>query len=388
MIQYTKMSKAITIKQIAKNAINKQNNKNKIIQKLVDSSRVEMLTLNEFVQEIKYDLDNYAYNKLYHSIKDDIPIYLDNELIQWMGFSGILKHQKEALFKLIEKYNISYIEFSNKVYTNFWSRNISTPQSQQNDTQNTNNNNNKNNELDTSLIYPDPKSFNVKATTTKHILIMPDDFKMIIMRLPTRRGEMICRYYITLEKLVKFYTEYQREFKAQESIRYQKLYERVDKNFIEMKQIHEETKQELLLTRETLDETNDRLDDLRDRLDTASDQRVLPTNNRKLREKFILLRLNDEDDTVFDYYVIRCQTRAIKKAIQKIREIYPEAERVLTITCQPNSKNLYNRIKEELADNIEVYKNYISPYNMSHNQFIRRIREINEERYDLIDEDE
>ena len=100
------------------------------------------------------------------------------------------------------------------------------------------------------------------------------------------------------------------------------------------------------------------------------------------------MRLNDTDEMTHEYYVIRCQSRAVRKSVRNIRDLFPDAERILTITCQPNSKNLYNRIKEELRDNIDVYKNYISPYDMSHNRFIRRIREINEERHNLIDDED
>ena len=100
------MSKSITLDTISKNATNNKNAQNEMIQKLVDCSRVEMLSLNQFIKNTKYDLDDYAYNKLYHSIKDDIPIYLDNELIKWMGYQGTLFEQKRAILRLFKKYNI------------------------------------------------------------------------------------------------------------------------------------------------------------------------------------------------------------------------------------------------------------------------------------------
>jgi hypothetical protein len=366
-----------------------QDRKEQMIQKALDKG-LGMLLFSEFIKTTGFKLKEIlSSDMMWNTFKRDIPIYITDELIRIFGYKGELKIQKLSLMKLIKKYDIPIIQMNNDEYNKFTSSLQATPNNEEKDI-----NNQNNDSLNLVEIYPKITKAQLKSKPT-HNFIMPRDLKRLFLVVDTENGDKAREYMISLEEAFTLYTTYQ--IKYENNIRLiaekhfekeSKLHEETRKLFRETKAELKENRIELQNTRETLDETNDRLDDLRDKLDIASDQRVLPTSNRKLREKFILLRLNDEDDTVFDYYVIRCQTRAIKKAIQKIREVYPEAERILTITCQPNSKNLYNRIKEELANNIEVYKNYISPYNMSHARFIKRIREINEERYDLINDED
>ena len=58
---------------------------------------------------------------------------------------------------------------------------------------------------------------NVK--NSKFLIMEPDDLKMAIMQLKTKKGDIIRQYYIDLEKLLKLYVEYTLYFNHRESQR-------------------------------------------------------------------------------------------------------------------------------------------------------------------------
>lgn len=399
-----------------KNAIKKA----KKIEKAIASSRLVLLSLHEFMNVTGIKMDNYLVNKFFHSIREDIPIYLDNELIKWCGYSGELRNQKENLMNLIKKYNIPLIKFDNNEYNEFRNNMLKlscsgkTQNSCNNDTKKSNSDNeledqkseseseskseyeSEENEFDTELaeIYPEVDYSNGKGKT-KHPMIMPDDFRMLVMRLPTKIGTLACCYYIEFEKLVKEYVNYQVQF----------LYRREELLEIELKESRDERRQDRIKYetdqkkaesgriqlqnsfnnlavdfKETVEVLEEDIQHLSEQLEHSTEDRVPKTTKESIREQFVLMRLNDEDPEVHEYYVIRSQIRSVRNAINRLRRICPNATRILTISCQPNAINLYNRIKEQLGELVVYEKNYISPVGLNHIQFIRRIRRINNDK--------
>jgi 5,10-methylene-tetrahydrofolate dehydrogenase/methenyl tetrahydrofolate cyclohydrolase len=64
--------------------------------------------------------------------------------------------------------------------------------------------------------------------------------------------------------------------------------------------------------------------------------------------------------------------------------MYSNAKRCLSIDYQPNSKNLYNRIKENLYKYISIDGNYIKlRSNVSHEKFIHKLKKLNEEKREV-----
>lgn len=80
------------------------------------------------------------------------------------------------------------------------------------------------------------------------------------------------------------------------------------------------------------------------------------TQNRQLLPKFILLNLFDPES--YDYYVIRCQKRIVNKRLHVIQDRHPNSQVILELEYDPNSVNLYNRMKERLADRLRFDGNY------------------------------
>jgi ABC-type Zn2+ transport system substrate-binding protein/surface adhesin len=325
-------------------------------------------------------------------------------LIRWCGYSGELFEQKRALLKLIKKYNIPTIKIDNDEYEEY--RNNTKKLYDRSIIQNSNNENEDEDEHkelleeesdndehkefsdeetdeEFSRIYPGVDRSNGKGKT-KHVLIMPDDFKMIVMRLPTEIGAQVCRYYIELEKLIKDYMNYQMQFLS----RREELLEIDLKESREMfRQAREDRERDRLERRQAETELmqsihglEEKVDILDDKLDIATDDRVPKTDHSDLLERFVLMRLNDPDQTVHEFYVIRTQKKSTSNAVRKLQSTFPNARKSLVINDQPNSKNLFNRIKESMRDVIDVKGNYISPYRISKEVFIDRIRSLNLEK--------
>jgi hypothetical protein len=382
--------KELTITEINKNAQANASAKEQLIQKVIDHSRLEIVPLQQFMNITESKIDQYVVDKFYHSIKDDIPIYLDNDLIKWCGYGGELKKQKQNLLELIKKYDIKFMEYDNNQYDEFWS------------TVNGTANNDAKSETN---IYPDPKTFNKKAITTKHILIMPDDFRMIVMRLPTAKGAEVCRYYIELEKIIKMYVEYQNRFlinrgklldiELKESREERKRAEEERKKAEEERKRAEENNIKLHKKvdklRTNICTLNTTVGELSDKLDIATDERSPPTRTRSKLEKFILVRLNDEANDTYDYYAIRAQQVNAKLSYRRILIKYPDAEQILVFDYHPNSGNLYNRIKEQMNNSIIYTGNYIAPIDCTprgHRRFLKKIKLINNQRHEIELEEE
>jgi hypothetical protein len=319
--------------------------------------------------------------------------------------------QKDNLLKLIKKNEINTIELNNNEYEQFRknlysqlriqdksNKNESDEEESDEDESDEEKSNEEESDEEESdeeesdgeesdiefdKIYPKVDKAHGKGKT-RHILIMPDDFKKIVMRIPTKKGDQVRSYYVELEKLIKDYMNYQVQFlsRREELLEIELKESRADRKKAEAdrKKDREERKRAESELKEVIHDLEENVDDLHDKLDIATDDRVPKTIRSNLLERFVIMKLNDNDPTTHDYYVIRAQKRYMARAIRKLREDYPNAERRLTIDYQPNSKNLFNRIKEKMHRVIDVTGNYISPYNITHTNFINRIKSLNLEK--------
>ncbi len=181
----------------------------------------DLLTITEFINETKYNIDSFIIDKFWNNMSNDMDIYIDESIIKWMGYVGEIKKSKYKFIKLLENFieNVDYQILSNKNYENFLGPLKGT----------------RNN------IYPKINRGNGK-NNTKHILLKPDTFREIMMMLRTKKANDIRKYYLSLEKLIKLYSKYQTEYKEA----------------IVHKQIEEKT-QLLIQSREQLEEKENEL---------------------------------------------------------------------------------------------------------------------------------
>ena len=64
-----------------------------------------MLTLQEFVKYTEFSIDEYSMNKFYYNLDNDIPVYMDNSIIEWFGYKGDIIKQKQQIKEKLIMYN-------------------------------------------------------------------------------------------------------------------------------------------------------------------------------------------------------------------------------------------------------------------------------------------
>jgi hypothetical protein len=145
--------------------------------------------------------------------------------------------------------------------------------------------------------------------------------------------------------------------------------EREERRIKENQMVEQNKRQEQMLQKLgiTLDDMAQQNDDLIDRndiliekvntvqtkLNIAVEDRAPQPEQTGKRERFILLKRNDED---YPYYTIRAQHSSALTALRKQRQVYETVDILLDLNCHPNSKTLYVRIKNELKQQGVMFK--------------------------------
>ena len=148
----------------------------------------KLLTVEELLDEVQYPLNKIYFDKLFYHIENDKWIYINEEMLKWMGFNNIDKRDnKKHYINLLKENFIDNNEYNilNSIkFKEFLCGNNFHIE---------NNNINLHNK-------------------TKHLIISPDCFKQSLMLLKTKKSKEIRNYYIELEKIFKFYLKYQTEY--------------------------------------------------------------------------------------------------------------------------------------------------------------------------------
>ena len=85
----------------------------------------------------------------------------------------------------------------------------------------------------------------------------------------------------------------------------------------------------------------------------VEDRALLPEDESK-REHFVLLKRNDPE--YYPYYTIRAQDSYTKRKLRSEKLNFPKLNVLLDFKCNPNSKTLYTRIKENLKAKNVIFK--------------------------------
>ena len=173
----------------------------------------KLLTIKELLIEVKYKYNELYIDKFLDNIENDKWIYIDNDMLVWMGFnrSEIKKNKQDYLSILKdnfeEKYDYKLV--NNKEFQESSKCQVLALE---------------NNEINTH-------------NKTKHLIVSPDCFKLSLMLLRTNKAKEIREYYVELEKVFKFYLEYQNQYQLNES---NKLLEESKQELIEEKRKNSE----------------------------------------------------------------------------------------------------------------------------------------------------
>jgi hypothetical protein len=226
---------------------------------------------------------------------------------------------------------------------------------------------------------------------------------MAIMQLKTKNGHIIRQYYIDLEKLLKMYVEYTLYFNHRQSqIKITSLEESMAQLNLTIAKQEEDRKKDRQYMRSlgiSLEEVKDQNEELLDsnkglhkqnkkiqrKLGIAVEDRAPQPEDETKRERFVLLKRNDSD--YYPYYTIRAQDSYTTKKLKTEKNNFPDLVVLLDFKCSPNSKTLYNRIKENLKLKNVTFRNNnidLEESQISEQELIEKMKVINDQKYSVI----
>jgi hypothetical protein len=139
------------------------------------------MTFKKFVTFNNIDLDSVMVDKIFYNVSNNIPIYIDDSMVEYFGYKGNLEIQKNTLKKIIET---NFSEYQNKLWYSYTDKEYLEFC-----------NNNKEN----ISRYP---------AQTNHLLIMPKLFKEIALH-QTDPNSKIWKYYIDVIDVNIIFIKYQ-----------------------------------------------------------------------------------------------------------------------------------------------------------------------------------
>ena len=342
-----------------------------------DPSKIgRMLTIKEFIQYTYFKVDTFAMNKFYYNLNNDLFIYVDESIIKWFGYKGSIRHQKEQIRKILqtnflEYKDIYWFEYSNKEYENFYNEKsmpVMTGMENINKSQ--------------IKIYPDPVDFKYK-NQTKHMIVHPDIFKHIVLMADTQNSMNIRDYYITLEELIKKYSQYQTEAIKNENM--------------SLLQTLKETNNLMIVNEKKADDERKKADE-RDKIQSANIDRLLgyatetnetlkvvaknhvEVNKLTKNQQCKLVILKDSTDNELPFNVIRRQNISIESTIKEHKEKYDVDLTIWFELEQPNAMAFYNIIKKELKEYMNISGFWFGLKNITEEEFKQKIYDINKRR--------
>jgi hypothetical protein len=335
------------------------------------------ISLDKFIGLFIPEEENYG------TILDDMTIegkiYVTTVILEWFGYDGEYYKQRQNFKKMLKNNAIQYRELS------------------QGDE-----------EIEQyPALKEELQELNEGARACSKFLIMePDDLKMAIMQLKTKNGDVIRQYYIDLEKLIKLYVEYTLYFNHRKSQRKITGLEQMMANMDLKMQKQEEDRQHdrELIQQQTqymrslgisLEEVKDQNEELLEgnkglkkqnkniqrKLGIAVEDRAPQPEDESKRERFVLLKRNDDEH--YPYYTIRAQDSYTTKKLKIQRTLFPNLVVLLDFKCSPNSKTLYNRIKENLKLKNVTFKNNDIEIEESEVTQQEEMKVINDQKYDV-----
>jgi hypothetical protein len=345
-----------------------------------------MFTFAEFIDIINVNLNKFMVDNFFSNIRDKLPIYVTPEIISWCGYEGEANNQKTSFVKLLKRFTrgVDYCILSNSEYRNAYLIELPRGSSAHCD-------DNKSNSL-----YPDPITF--KGLSTKHVLLKTSCFKKLAMMLQTPKGDDIREYYVNMEDTMMHYFRYQSEYLLKKDqimeATHQEVLVRFDAMKIQCDALIEGNQELLQGSRKLLsanaelsasvEDSREEVYAIAERLDIAANERAPRPSALTKHETVIILRIGPNR-----YYIMCRQKNSIKTGLRSVMSRYPNAVEILTISYQPNSKNLYQLMRESDTMRIKTSGNSISLTDgYDDAQFIKDIKDLNESRFhvSLIDE--
>jgi transcriptional regulator with XRE-family HTH domain len=340
-----------------------------------------LLNIMDFIKVTKFRLNMTMFDYFWQVVVGNTPGHVARRVLEWFGYDGDYSEQKRLFTRMLNNNKINYRELTQK------DEDIKLYPSIQQELQ----------------ILPS------NVTNSKFLIMEPRDLKMAIMQLKTKNGHIIRDYYIDLEELLKLYVEYTLYFNHRESQRkitnLEQMMSRMDLTMKKQEEDREKDRQIMLRQEQymrslgiSLEEVKDQNEELLDnnkglkkevkkvqrKLGIAVEDRAPQPEDESKRERFVLLKRNDPE--FMGYYTIRTQDAYTTKKLKTQRTLFPDLVVLLDFKCSPNSKTLYNRIKENLKLKNVAFKNNdieIEDSQITEEELIDEMKAINDQKYNV-----
>ena len=160
------------------------------IKKALDKT-MKLLDIMQFIKVTKFELNKVMFDYFWQVMISNTRVHLHPRVLEWFGYEGELKEQRKNFIRMLKRNDIAFKELTQK-----------------------------DKEIDSySTIQEELQLIPSNVTNSKFLIMEPKDLKLAIMQLKTKNGDMIRRYYIDLEDLMKLYVEYTLYFNHRESQR-------------------------------------------------------------------------------------------------------------------------------------------------------------------------
>jgi hypothetical protein len=340
-----------------------------------------LMKFKDFITFNDIDLNEIMVDKIFHNIRNDMPIYMDESMIEYFGYSGNLNRQRERLRDLIENNfsdyknqlwhsykNKEYIEFCEKTQENLVTGLPGSKNTEENP--------------EISQLYPVAPTGR-GTSTTKHLLVSPKLFKEMLMLAQTEKGKQVRRYYIDMMEVMELYIKFQTQVQINS----------LNSNIAEIKMmLLNSDKKRADDAKRFEDESKKRADEFNELRGIARDTKetlvsVLPqrvdikSTDSDCPQVFILRDLDAEEDE-YNFYVMRCQTSSYNSRLKDLKLKYGNnIKRACTIK-QPNAIVFWKSIKKALHNNIECdsSSNWFKLKDMTKMEFKKKISEMDKKR--------
>jgi hypothetical protein len=353
-----------------------------IILKALDYS-ASLLDIVKFVEVTEFKLNMVMFDYFWQVMVDNTRVHLHPRVMEWFGYEGEVREQRKNFIRMLKNNEIPFKELTRKdkeieLYPTIQSEIQALPSNVQN---------------------------------SKFLIMEPKDIKMAIMQLKTKNGYMIRQYYIDLEELMKMYVKYTLYFnerKAQYEItdlkqmmedlkldrKRQEIQREEDKermnrqeNYIRSLGVSlEDIKDQNNEIKQQNKEIKNQNKEIKRRLSIAVEDRApLPEQSSK-QERFVLLKRNDPEHPA--YYTIRAQNAYTSNRIRAQQILFPDLQILLDFKCNPNSKSLYVRVKENLKKRGVLFdgNNIDLGETVNEQELIEEMNQINDVKYDMLPE--
>jgi small-conductance mechanosensitive channel len=186
----------------------------------------------------------------------------------------------------------------------------------------------------------------------------------------SKNTKKYAKYYILLEKCIKYYNDYQLELNKKYIIKLKNknkenkiIIKEKDDKIDRLEELITITNNKLSKLKSQNSELIDSVEDLKDdneeihnklditirKLNISTEERVINPNNNQQLENFIIFR-SRKKIIDFKYYVIRCQ---IRNTVSKVKRLEDDKyKNVLEINNITNSIKFWNFIKEKYKNNL------------------------------------